>query len=63
MTQATLDLPTPLSTAHKVGQEERAAPGYGSYEAEKSAWLVANPEATADEVEIAFRAIADRLGV
>lgn len=62
MTPPTLSLPT-LSTARKVGQEERATPGYGSYEAEKRAWLAAHPEATADEVERAFRAIADRLGV
>jgi len=36
---------------------------YSSYEREKAAWLRANPQATPQQIERAFQAIAKRLGV
>jgi hypothetical protein len=33
------------------------------YESEKRAWLNAHPDATPDQIEAAFRAIARKLGV
>lgn len=33
------------------------------YEADKAAWLRAHPHATADQIERAMRAIADRHGL
>lgn len=36
---------------------------YQRYEAAKAAWLRTHPNATADQIERAYRAIARRLGV
>ena len=36
---------------------------YSTYEAEKAAWLRANPEATAEQIEAAFLEIARKLGI
>lgn len=36
---------------------------YAQYEAAKAAWLRAHPNATADQIERACRAIARRLGL
>ena len=33
------------------------------YEELKADWLAANPDATAEEIEQAFRALAERLGL
>jgi len=39
------------------------AVNYLAYEAEKAAWIAANPDATPDQYEAAMREIAKRLGV
>lgn len=36
---------------------------YSRYESEKSAWLRANPDATPEQIERAFKRIAKALGV
>ena len=36
---------------------------YQLYSQKKAAWLKANPQATPEQIEAAFRAIAERLGV
>jgi hypothetical protein len=36
---------------------------YRKYEAEKQAWLRAHPNATPEQIEQAFQAIARRLGI
>jgi hypothetical protein len=36
---------------------------YQQYSADKAAWLAANPSATGQQIEQAFTAIAERLGL
>lgn len=36
---------------------------YQLYSEKKAAWLKANPHATPEQIEAAFRAIAERLGI
>lgn len=36
---------------------------YSAYKSAKDAWLRANPGATAEQIERAFQAIAERLGI
>lgn len=36
---------------------------YAIYMQQKAAWLRANPGATPEQIETAFKAIADRLGI
>lgn len=36
---------------------------YQRYESEKSTWLYLHPDATPDQVEVALKAIAKRLGL
>jgi hypothetical protein len=36
---------------------------YQRYESEKQAWVNAHPDATPEQIEAAFKAIASRLGI
>jgi hypothetical protein len=58
---------TDPGTSHEAAQAAAGLEGFVSiyqrYEIEKRAWVNAHPEATPEQIEQAFRAIARRLGV